>query len=210
MSQLFASGGQIIGASTSASVLPTDIQGWFPFRIDCFGLLAIWGSFKSLLQHHSLKTSIPQCSVFFMIQLSYPYMTTAKTIALIIQTFVGKVMFLLFDMLSKFVIAFLPRSKCLLISWLQSQCAMILEPKKIKVILRHTQVWEPSPRIFFSHLLDQNCGMSLWKGGKKAKKRANHVNVSLPLTSHWLATGHVATQLWGTLGYVVSNWAVCV
>ena len=71
---------------------------------------------KSLLQHHSLKTSIPQCSVFFMIQLSYPYMTTAKTIALIMQTFVGKVMFLLFDMLSKFVIAFLPSSKCLLIS----------------------------------------------------------------------------------------------
>ena len=136
MSQLFTSGGQSIGASTAASVLPMNIQGWFSFRIDCFGLLAIWGSLKSLLQHHSLKTSIPQCSVFFMIQLSYPYMTTAKTIALIMQTFVGKVMFLLFDILSKFVIAFLPRSKCLLISWLQSLCVMILEPKKIKVILR--------------------------------------------------------------------------
>ena len=103
--------------SFSFSISPSnEHSGLISFRMDWFYLLAVQGTLKSLLQHHSLKTSIPQCSVFFMIQLSYPYMTTAKTIALIMQTFVGKVMFLLFDMLSKFVIAFLPRSKCLLIS----------------------------------------------------------------------------------------------
>ena len=89
---------------------------------------------KSLLQHHSSKASIIQCSVFFMVQLSHPYMTTGKTIALTIQTFVSKVMSLLSNMLSRLVIAFLPRSKRLLISWLQSPSAVILEPKKIKSV----------------------------------------------------------------------------
>ena len=90
------------------------------FRIDWFDLLAVQGTLKSLLQHHSSKASILQHSAFFMVQLSHPYMTTGKTIALTIWTFVGKVISLLFNMLSRFVIAFLPRSKCLLISWLQS------------------------------------------------------------------------------------------
>ena len=89
---------------------------------------------KSLLQYHSSKTLILRCSAFFMAQLSHPYMTTGKTIALTIQTFVGKIMSLLFNMLSRFVIAFLPRSKCLLISWLQSPSAVILEPPKIKSV----------------------------------------------------------------------------
>ena len=87
---------------------------------------------KSLLQHHSSKASILQCSAFFIVQLSQPYMTTGKTIALTRRTFVGKVMSLLFNTLSRLVITFLPRSKCLLISWLQSPSAVILEPKKIK------------------------------------------------------------------------------
>ena len=91
-------------------------------------LLAVQGTLKSLLQHHSSKASILLCSAFFLVQLSHPYMTTGKTIALILQTFVGKVMSLLFNMLSRFVIAFLPRSKHLLISWLQSLSAVILEP----------------------------------------------------------------------------------
>ena len=95
-------------------------------------LLAVQGTFKSLLQHHRSKASILWCSAFFIVQLSYPYMTTGKTIALTTWTFVGKVMSLLFNKLSKLVIAFLPRSKHLLISWLQSPSAVILEQKKIK------------------------------------------------------------------------------
>ena len=95
-------------------------------------LLAVQGTLKSLLQHHRSKASILQCSAFFMVQLSPLYMTTGKTIALTIQTIVGKVMSMLFYMLSRLVIAFLPRSKCLLISWLQSLSAVILEPRKIK------------------------------------------------------------------------------
>ena len=102
------------------------------FRIDRFDILAIHGTLKSLLQHHNSKVLIFWCSIFFMIQLSHLYMTTGKIIALTIQTFVGKVMSLLFNMLSKFVIAFLPRSKSLLISWLQSPSRVILVPKKIK------------------------------------------------------------------------------
>ena len=90
------------------------------FRIDWFDLLAVQGTLKRLLQHHSSKASVLQHSAFFMVQLSYSYMTTGKTIALTIQTFVSKLMSLLFNMLSRFVIAFLPRSKCLLISWLYS------------------------------------------------------------------------------------------
>ena len=97
-------------------------------------LLTVQGLLKSLLQHHSSKASILRSSNFFIVQLSYPYMTTGKTIALTRQTFVSKVMSLLFNMLSRLVIAFLPRSKCLLISWLQSPSAVILEPKKIKSV----------------------------------------------------------------------------
>ena len=100
------------------------------FRIDWFDLLAVQGMLKSLLQHHSSKASILQCSAFFTVQLSHPYMTTGKTIVLIRQTFVGKVMSLLFNMLSRLVISFLPKNKHLLISWLQSQSAVILEPKR--------------------------------------------------------------------------------
>ena len=132
MSQLFASGGQSIGASASASVLPMNRTDFLYDGL--IYLLAIQGTLKSLLQHHNLKASILWWSAFFMIQRSYPYMTTGKTIALTIQTFVGKVMSLLFIMLSRFVIAFLPKSKRLLISWLQSPSAVILEPKKIKSV----------------------------------------------------------------------------
>ena len=100
--------------------------------MDWLDLLAVQGTLKSLLQHHSSKASILQHSAFFIVKLSYPYMTTAKTIALIRWTFVGRVMSLLFNMLSRLVIAFLPRSNCLLISWQQSPSAVILEPPKIK------------------------------------------------------------------------------
>ena len=104
------------------------------FRMDWLDLLAVQGTLKSLLQHHSSKASILWCSAFFIVQLSYPYMTTGKTIALTRQTFVDKVMSLLFNMLSMFFTAFLPRSKCLLTSWLQAPSAVILEPPKIKCV----------------------------------------------------------------------------
>ena len=97
-------------------------------------LLAVQETLKSLLQHHSSKASVLQHPVFFMVQLSHPYMTIGKTIALTRWTFVGKVMFLLFNVLSRLVIDFLPRSKCLLIAWLQSQSAVILEPHRIKSV----------------------------------------------------------------------------
>ena len=106
--------------------------GVISFRMDWVDLLVVQGTLKSLLQHHSSKASIIRCSAFFIVQLSHPYMTTGKTIALIRRTFVGKVVSLLFNMLSRLVITFLPRRKCLLISWLQSPSAVILEPPKIK------------------------------------------------------------------------------
>ena len=102
--------------------------------MDWLDLLAVQGTLKSLLQHHSSNASIPWCSAFFIVQLSHPYMAIGKTIALTRQTFVGKVMSLLFNMLSSLVITFLPGRKCLLISWLQSPSAVILEPKKIQSV----------------------------------------------------------------------------
>ena len=119
--------------SSSFSISPSnEYSGLISFRIEWLDLLAIQGTFKSLLQHHSSKASILWRSAFFIVQFSHPYMTTGKTIALTRWTFVGKVMSLLFSMLSRLVIAFLPRSKHLLISWLQSPSAVILEPKKLK------------------------------------------------------------------------------
>ena len=132
MSQLFAQGGQSIGVSALASVLPMNTQDWSPLELDWLDLLAVQGTLKSLLQHHSSKASVLWCSAFFTVQLSHPYMTTGKTIALTRRTFVGKVITLLFNILSRLVITFLPKSKHLLISWLQSPFAVILEPQKIK------------------------------------------------------------------------------
>ena len=109
----------------------SEYSGLISFRMDWLDLLAVQGTLKSLLQHHGPKASILWCSAFFIVQLSHPYMTTRKTIVLTRRTFVGKVMSLLLHMLSRFAIAFLPRSKHLLISWLHSPSAVILEPKKI-------------------------------------------------------------------------------
>ena len=124
LSQHFSSGGQSTRASASGSVLPMTIQSWYP-RIDWFDL-AVQGTLKSFLKHHSSKASILWLSAFFMVQLSHLYMTTGKAIVFTIWTFVGKVMSLLFNMLSRFVIAFLPWSKRLLILWLQSPSVVIL------------------------------------------------------------------------------------
>ena len=117
-SQFFTSGDQSIRVSTSASVLPMNIQDWFPLGLTGWISLQSKGTLKSLLQHHSSKASILRCSAFFIAQLSHPYMTTGKTIALTRWTFVSKVMSLLFKMLFRLIIAVLPRSKRLLISWL--------------------------------------------------------------------------------------------
>ena len=126
MSQLFASDGQSFNISPSS-----EHSGLLSFRMDWLDLLGVQGTLKNLLQHHSSKASILQHSAFLLVQLSHPYMTTGKTIALTRQTFVGKVISLLFNILSRFAITFLPRSKHLLISCLQSPSAVILEPPKI-------------------------------------------------------------------------------
>ena len=117
--------------SCSLNISPSnELSGLISFRIDWFDLLAVQGTLKSLLQYHSSKASVLHCSPLFMVQLSHPCITTGKIIPFTIGTFVGKVMSLLFNMLSRFVIAFLPRSKHLLISWLQSPSAVILSPRK--------------------------------------------------------------------------------
>ena len=119
--------------SFSFSISPSNEHpGLISFKMDWLDLLAVQGTLKSLLQHHSSKAAILQHSAFFIVQLSHPYMTTGKTIPLTRLTFVGKVLSLLFNMLSRLVITFHPRSKCLLISWLKSPSAVILEPRKIK------------------------------------------------------------------------------
>ena len=117
--------------SFSFSIRPSNEHpGLISFRMDWLDLLAVQGTLKSLLQYHSSKASILWCSAFFIVQLSHPYMTTGKTITLTRRTLVGKVMFLLLNMLPRLVITFLPRSKCLLISWLKSPSAVILEPSQ--------------------------------------------------------------------------------
>ena len=131
--------------SFSFNISPSNEHpGLIFFRMDWLDLLAVQGTLKSLLQHHSSKASILRHSAFFVVQFSHPYLTTGKTIALTRQTFVDKVMSLLFNMLSRFVIAFLPRSKRLLISWLKSPSTVILEPRKIK----SATVYTVSPSIF--------------------------------------------------------------
>ena len=154
MSYIFTLVHHIIGAW--ASVLPVNIQGWFPLGLT--GLISLLSKgLKSLLQHHSSKASILRCAAFFMVRLSHPFMTTFKTIALTRQTFVRKVMSLLFHMLSRFVIAFRPRSKSLLISWLQSPSSVILEPKgKKKTKKQKTLSLFPlSPHLFTMKWWDQ-------------------------------------------------------
>ena len=132
MSWLFMSGGQSIEVSASASVLPIDIQDWFPLGLT--GLISLQSKGLSrLFQHHSSKALILQCSAFFMVQLSHMYVTTGKIIALTRWTFVGKVMSLLFNMLSRLVVTFLPRSKRLLLSWLKSPSTVIFGVPKNKV-----------------------------------------------------------------------------
>ena len=131
MSRFFTSGGQSIGISASVSVHPKNTQDWFP--LGCTPWIS-QETLKNLLQHHDSKATILLCSAFFIVQPSHPYMTNGETVALTRWTFVSKIMSLLFNRLSSLVIAFLSRSKCLLISWLQSPSAVILEAKKMKSV----------------------------------------------------------------------------
>ena len=172
----------------SFSISPSNEHpGLISFRMDWLDLLAVQGTFKSLLQHHTLKASILQCSAFFIVRLSHPYMTTGKATALTGQTFVDKVMSLLFNMLSRLVITFLLRSKGLLISWLQSPSAVIWGPRKIKSATVSTvspsichEVMGPDAMILVFWMLlkaqalqmvasevgsrECNCGALVWKG----------------------------------------------
>ena len=150
----------------SFSISPSnEYSGLISFRIDCFDPLAAQGTLKNLLQHHSLKASILQCSAFFMVQLSHPYMTTEKAIALTRWTFVGKLMSLRFNTLSRFVIAFLPRSKHLLILCCSHHLQMILEPKKIKSVVVSPSICHevvgPDAMIFISWMLKFKQAVSL-------------------------------------------------
>ena len=157
MSWLFTSGGQSIGGSVSESVLPMEIQHWFSTELT--GLISLLSKELSrVFSRTSLKVSFHWCSAFLMVQLSHPYVTTGKTIALNRWTFVGKVMCLLLNMFSRFVIAFIPKSKHLLIFWLSSSYAVISEPKKIKsvtAIILHLfaiKLWDQIPwSLFFEH-----------------------------------------------------------
>src|SRR5574337_869196 len=140
--------------SFSFSIIPSkEIAGLISFRMDWLDLLTVQGTLQSLLQHQSSKASILQHSAFFTVQLSHPYMITGKTIALTRRTFVGKVMSLLLNMLSRLVITFLPRSKHLLISWLQSPSAVILEPRKIKSDTVSTVSPSISHEVIISHAI---------------------------------------------------------
>ena len=156
--------------SFSFSIIPSkEIPGLISFKMDWFDFLAVQGTLKSLLQHHSSKASILWRSAFFTVQLSHPYMTTGKTVALTRRNFVGKVMSLLLNMLSRLVITFLPRSKRLLISWLQSPSAVILEPPKIKSDTVSTWVqithYINSRQYYVGVPLAFLCERGIWKRG---------------------------------------------
>ena len=156
--------------SFSFNISPSnEHSGLISFRMDWLDFLAVQGTLKSLLQHHSSKGSILWCSAVFIVQLSHPYMTTEKTIALTRRTFVNKVMSLLFNMLSRLVMTFLPRSKCLLISWLQLPSAVTLEPRKIKSATVSTispstyhEVMVPDAMILVFWMLSFKSTFSLW------------------------------------------------
>ena len=187
--------------SFSFSISPSsEYSGLISFRIDWFDLLAVQGTLKSLLQHHSSKASILQHSVFFMVQLSHPHMTTGKITALTIWTFVGKVTSLLFNTPSRVVIAFLPRSEHLLISWLQSPSAMILEPKKIKSVtvsivsssLCH-KVMGLNAMIFVFWMLSFKPAIYMWlqtKSGNSPDQLWNPSNLTAELPNTLQSTPH--------------------
>ena len=177
--------------SFSFSIIPSKGHpGLISFRMDWLDLLAVQGTLKSLLQHHSSKESILQHSAFFTVQLSHPYITTGKTIALARRTFVGKVMSLLFNMLSRLVITFLPRGKRLLISWLQSPAAVILEPPKIK----SDTVSTVSPSISHEVMGPDAMIFVFWMLSIKPD-----VNLILKITSqqypHWRLTKNLGTMV---------------
>ena len=204
MSQLFASGGQTIWSFSFSISSFSEYSGFISFRIDWFDVFAVQVAFKSLLQHHNSKAPIIQHSAFFMVQLSYPYMTTGKTIALTIGTFLCKLISLLFNTLSRFPTVFLPRSKCLLISWLQSPSTVILEPKKIKsvtvsIVFPSTchEVIRPDARIFIFWMLSFS---QLFHAPLSPSSRGSLV----PL--HFLPLGWYNLHIWGCWYFPWQSW----
>ena len=190
MSQLFTWGGQSIGVSAPASVLPMNAQDWFP--LGWTGWISLQSKrLKSLLQNHSSKASILWCSAFFIVQISHPYMSTGKTIALINWTFVGRVMFLLLNMLSRLIMVFLPRSKGLLISWLQSPSAVMLEPQKIK----SDTVSSVSPSI--SHEVLGSCSQPPLQVRRHARPQLEML-VRMRMWSVWSAPVRALSWSWDT------------
>ena len=182
--------------------LSNEYSGLISFRMDWLDLLAAQGTLKSLFQHHSSKVSIIWHSAFFIVQLSHPQMTTGKTIALTRWTFVDKVMSLLFNMLSRFVITFLPRSKPLLISWLQSLSTVILEPKKIKSVTASTfsLLFFPAPGSF-------SVGQLFTSGGQSTGASASTSVLPMNIQSTLRWTGWISLQSKG-LSRVFSNTTV--
>ena len=183
--------------------LSNEYSGLIPFRIDFLDLLAIQGTLKSLLQHHSSKASIIWHLAFFIVQLSHPYMTTRKTIAFIRWTFVDKVMSLLFNMLSRLVKAFLPRSKCLLISWVQSPSAVISEPPKIKAVTVSIvslstwhEVMEPDVMIFIFLMLSFKPTFSL----------SSFTFIKRLFSSSLSAIGWYYLHIWGYWYFSLQSW----
>src|SRR5574337_250985 len=195
--------------SFSFSIIPSkEIPGLISLRMDWLDLLAVQGTLKSLLQHHSSKASILRHSAFFTVQLSHPYMTTGKTISMTRQTFVDKVMSLIFNMLSRLVITFLPRSKCLLMSWLQSPSAVILEPPKIK----SDTVSTVSPSICHRLAISQAASakdrvmdmidVTQWSAMESSKTATTTVNTNI----RGRADLQESSSFLGRLGTMVSGW----
>ena len=203
MSWHFASCGQSIGASALASVLPMDIQDWFPLWLT--GLISLQSKGLSRVpQHHSSKASILLHSAFFMVQLSHPYMTSGKTIVLTIQTFAGKVISLLFNTLSGFVIAFHPRSKHLLISWLQPPSAVILKPPKMKSVT----VSIVSPSICREVMGPDSMILVFWMLSFKPKFSVSFSPSSRGslVSLHFLPLGWQHLHIWGYWCFFWQSW----
>ena len=191
--------------SFSFSISPSnEYSGPISFRTDWLDRLAVQGTVKSLLQHHRSKTSILWCSTFYMVQLSHPYMTTGKTIALTIWIFVSKIMFLLFNLLSSSAIAFLLRSKHLLISWLQSPCAVTLEPKKIKVChcFHRFPIYLPWSDGTRSMMLD----FEWWVLSQLFHSLLSHSSRGFLFPLHFLPLGLFYLHIWGYLYFSWKSW----
>ena len=198
---------------------PNECSGLISFRMDWLDLLAVQGTFKSFLQYHSSKASIIRCSVFFVVQLSHSYMTTGKIIALTIRTFVGKVISLLFNMLSRLLVAFFPRSKCLSISWLLSPSAVILKSLSLNNANYITKAGLPGGSVVKNLLMQETQEMEVWSLGQEDPLEKGIMARKIPWRREWQHSSilawknpmdrgawwafiHGVTKPMGTLGFL--------